>query len=277
MNGIEFIKMQGLGNDFAVIDAVDKTISLDSDKICAMADRRLGIGFDQLLLLQSSTHPDADFDYRVFNADGQEVEQCGNGARCMAKFIEHMGLGKGKRKWSLASLGGVFQVELLDSGLVKADMSAPDFTPESIPFVAANRASLYEAVFCGEKREFGVVSMGNPHAVMQVPDVASALVDTLGAAMNESKLFPQGVNVGFFQCVNDEEIILRVYERGVGQTLACGSGACAAVVIGRLWGLLQAKVVVKLAVGELLISWAGEGHVVEMIGPAEIVYQGRWF
>ena len=273
---IKFTKMHGLGNDFVVINAIDQSIELSAEKIQAMANRRSGIGFDQLLLLQSPTNDAADFDYRIFNADGGEVEQCGNGARCMAKFIQCAGLMADRSQWVLSSLGGLLTVSLVENDLVAVNMGVPEFEPKNIPFVAQSRASTYQVDICHEKLDIGVVSMGNPHAVVQVPDLASAPVDYLGAELGKLAQFPQGVNVGFMQVNAPDQIALRVYERGVGETLACGSGACAAVVMGRFWGLLTESVVVALSMGDLLINWPGEGQSVEMIGPAEISFQGTW-
>lgn len=272
---IEFSKMQGLGNDFVVIDAVDRPVPLAADRVRRLADRRLGVGCDQVLLLEPATAGSgADFGYRIFNADGGEVEQCGNGARCMARFVwEHRCPGRDEVVFDTA--GG--QVRLLrePDGRVRADMGVPRLDPAEIPFEAAVRHTTYELDVDGREVVVAAVSMGNPHAVLRVRDVDQAPVASLGARIEHHPRFPRRANVGFMQVAARDRLRLRVYERGVGETLACGTGACAAVVAGRLQGLLDSSVTVALRGGELTVEWAGEGQPVWLTGPAEHVFAGH--
>lgn len=272
---IPFTKMQALGNDFAVIDGVSHPVALTRAQIQLMADRHFGIGFDQLLLLEPARTPDADFNYRIFNADGGEVEQCGNGARCLGRFIHENGL-SAKTSFTVATLAGKLQIRLEANNTVNVAMGIPVFEPAQIPFIMAAQALRYDLPVEGQTVEIGAVNIGNPHAVIAVADVDTAPVRQLGTKIEKHPLFPRGVNVGFMQIVDPEQIRLRVYERGAGETLACGSGACAAVVIGNSRGLLADKVTVKLPGGALSVSWSGPGTAVWLAGPAETVFTGEW-
>ncbi|MFC0180602.1 diaminopimelate epimerase [Thorsellia kenyensis] len=270
---MQFTKMHGLGNDFMVIDAVTQNVFLTPQTIKHLADRHLGVGFDQLLLVEPPYEPDVDFHYRIFNADGSEVAQCGNGARCFARFVQHKGLIK-SNTISVSTQNRKMVLSILSNGHVKVDMQAPIFDPALIPFKAIKQEKTYllrvddKTVFCG------AVSMGNPHCVLTVDDIDKAPLESLGASIELHERFPDRVNVGFMQILTKDSIALRVFERGVGETKACGSGACAAVAVGILQGELINKVTVKLLGGELVIEWQGEGHPLYMTGPAEIVYDG---
>ena len=270
---LEFTKMQGLGNDFVVIDACSRPVELGPDQFRFFADRHFGIGCDQILLVEKSERPGVDFRYRIFNADGGEVEQCGNGARCFVRFVHDSAL-TSKREISVETLGGVISLKLEEDGEVTVNMGEPVFEPEKIPFVADRRAITYDLDLGSAQIEVSVVSMGNPHAVSLVPDVDAAPVAEYGALIESHPRFPKRVNAGFMQIVDRGHIRLRVYERGAGETLACGTGACAAVVSGVARGLLDDQVRVSTRGGELRIAWAGEGHPVWMTGPAVKVYQG---
>ena len=270
---IEFTKMHGLGNDFIVIDAISQTINLRAEQVRAMADRHFGIGCDQLLLVERPTTPAAEFRYRIFNADGGEVEQCGNGARCFAVFVREKGL-TSNTVIPVETAGGLIELKV-EQDQVTVDMGVPAFLPESLPFIANNQAKSYSLMVNGAEYAIGAVSMGNPHAVLQVDDVDTADVETIGAAIESHEQFPQRVNVGFMEIVNRDEIRLRVYERGAGETLACGTGACAAVAVGRLLGKLDEQVTVHLHGGSLTIRWQGEGQRLLMTGPATTVFQGK--
>lgn len=252
---INFSKMQSLGNDFVVIDATQIPFQLTKADIQQMADRRCGIGFDQLLILELSTKADCDFNYRIFNADGGEVGQCGNGARCMARFIELNHLSH-KKAWVFSTATSEIKVNLIDE-MVQVEMPIPIV----LPAIEATVAS---------------VDLGNPHVVIQVEDVDELDLENASQPYVQHSAFPQGVNVGFMQIINPEHIRLRVYERGVGMTLACGSGACAAVVAGRLQGLLETKVQVDQPGGRCSVSWEGEGSPVYLTGPAEHCFDGVW-
>ncbi|HFC53858.1 MAG TPA: diaminopimelate epimerase [Gammaproteobacteria bacterium] len=271
---LEFTKMHGLGNDFVVVDAVNQSFHPDSEQVRAIADRHFGVGCDQLLLVERAQHPGADFRYRIFNADGVEVEQCGNGARCFARFLRERGLWSGDRIRA-ETRAGIITLRIEPDGQVTVAMGVPRFQPEQIPFLAAGRRDRYRLDLDGTSVVIGVVSMGNPHAVLQVDDVREAPVAGLGAAIGASREFPQGVNVGFMQPVSGERIRLRVFERGVGETLACGSGACAAMVVARQWGLVDDRVMVELPGGSLQIRWEGGESQVFMTGPATTVFEGR--
>lgn len=270
---IEFTKMHGLGNDFVVIDAISQSISLNTKQIRALSDRHFGIGCDQLLLVEKPTSPAAEFRYRIFNADGGEVEQCGNGARCFAVFVREKGL-TDNSVISVETAGGLIEL-IVEENQVTVDMGVPDFQPENLPFLTKNQAETYSLMVNGAEYAISAVSMGNPHAVLQVDDVAAADVETTGAAIESHKQFPQRVNVGFMEIVNREKIRLRVFERGAGETLACGTGACAAVAVGRLLGKLNEQVTVYLHGGSLKINWQGEGQRLLMTGPATTVFQGK--
>jgi len=271
---LEFTKMHGLGNDFVVIDAINQQVALDAEQLRRLAERRFGIGCDQLLLVETASTPQADFRYRIFNADGGEVGQCGNGARCFMRFVREHGL-TDKSELRVETASGPLLLIQEDDGLISVDMGVPRLQPHDIPFDAPAYASRYPLEVDGEMLEIAAVSMGNPHAVLQVHDIDSAPVAELGPAIERHTRFPQRTNAGFMQVVDPETVRLRVYERGTGETLACGSGACAAVVAGRMWDLLAPRVKVILTGGELVVSWAGEGHPVMMTGPATTVYEGR--
>ena len=270
---LNFTKMHGLGNDFVVIDGINQTVALDAAQIRRLADRHFGIGCDQVLLVEASDRPDADFRYRIFNADGGEVEQCGNGARCFARFVRNHGLTQ-KDELRVITAGGLLRLRLLPEGQVAVDMGQPRLEPADAPFFATERAPRYPIAADGVELEIGVVSMGNPHAVLLVDDVDHAPVAHLGPLLERHGRFPQRANVGFMQVIAPDHIRLRVFERGTGETLACGSGACAAVVVGRLWGRLWPNVRVELPGGELSIHWAGEGESVTLTGPATTVFEG---
>lgn len=271
---VRFTKMHGLGNDFMVIDALSQRVKLTPKIVRKLSDRNLGIGFDQLLLVEPPSRPDMDFRYRIYNADGSEVEHCGNGARCFGRFVRDRRLTM-KDEIRVETARGEATIYLLKDRQVDVDMGAPELTPAEIPFQAEQQAVSYPVEVAGQTVELSAVSMGNPHGVLVVDDVDSAPVETLGPALEAHPRFPQKANIGFMQVVSRNEIRLRVYERGAGETLACGTGACAAVVAGRLRDLLDEEVLVHLPGGELRISWAGEGSAVRMIGPAATVFEGQ--
>ena len=271
---MSFTKMHGLGNDFVVVDAMHQTVELNPEQIRHIAARRTGIGCDQLLLVETSERSDCEFRYRIFNADGGEVEQCGNGARCFARFVHAKGL-TASTSIPVETRAGRIELNILADGQVSVDMGVPRLEPAEIPFEAGNRAPLYALSVEGETLDIGVVSMGNPHAVIEVPHIASAPVERLGPAIESNPRFPARVNAGFMEIVDRTHIRLRVYERGAGETLACGTGACAAVVSGRLQGQLDESVCVQLPGGELVVSWPGEGQPVRMNGPATFVFEGN--
>jgi len=270
---IPFSKMHGLGNDFVVLDGVTRGIRLSPEQIRRIADRHFGIGCDQLLLVERASAPGTDFRYRIFNADGGEVEQCGNGARCFVRFVHDKDLTH-KREIAVETLGGVIRPRLEPDGQVTVDMGMPRFDPADIPFTAPARAERYDLDLDGHTVEVSALSMGNPHAVLLVPDVALTNLAGDGPRIEGHARFPRRVNAGFMQVIDRGHIRLRVYERGVGETLACGSGACAAVVAGRQRGLLDATVEVSLPGGNLRVAWEGEGHPVFMTGPATTVFEG---
>ncbi|TCS44016.1 diaminopimelate epimerase [Reinekea marinisedimentorum] len=269
---LKFTKMHGLGNDFMVIDGVTQAVELNESQIEKWASRNFGIGFDQLLLVEPPSRPDRDFRYRIFNADGSEVENCGNGARCFARFVLDNKL-IDNPLIRVETAGGDLELHVQDDGQVTVDMGRPRLRPEKIPFNASERAALYPLNVNGEVLHIGAVSMGNPHAVLKVENVDTAPVETLGPLIENHADFPQRVNAGFMEVVDRNHIKLRVFERGVGETLACGTGACAAVVSGIINGWLDPRVSVKLPGGELIIEWPGEGNVM-MTGPASRVFEG---
>lgn len=271
---IRFSKMHGLGNDFVVIDAISQSVRLTPEKIRQLADRHFGIGCDQVLLVEVPSQPNVDFRYRIFNCDGSEVENCGNGARCFAVFVRERRL-TGKRVIKVETAGGIIELRVQDDEQVSVDMGVPRLLPEKIPFVAEQQSITYPLDVAGQVCTISAVSMGNPHAVMLVDDVKTAPVEQLGPLVENHPRFPARVNAGFLQIVSRDEINLRVYERGAGETLACGTGACAAVVTGRLRGLLNETVKVNLPGGSLRIRWAGEGQPVVMTGPAVTVFHGQ--
>ncbi|MBK8537826.1 MAG: diaminopimelate epimerase [Candidatus Competibacteraceae bacterium] len=268
-----FTKMHGLGNDFVVIDGINQAVMLDPAWIRRLADRHFGIGCDQVLLVEASDQAEADFRYRIFNADGGEVEQCGNGARCFARFVCDHGLTE-KDDLRVITAAGLLRLHLQPDGRVAVDMGQPRLEPTDIPFFATARALRYPIAADGLELEVGVVSMGNPHAVLLVDNVDQAPVTHLGPLLERHGRFPKRTNVGFMQIVTPDQIRLRVFERGTGETLACGTGACAAVVAGRLWGRLWPNVRVELPGGELTVHWAGEGESVIMTGSATTVFEG---
>ncbi|MCC7038831.1 MAG: diaminopimelate epimerase [Burkholderiales bacterium] len=269
-----FTKMQGLGNDFVVIDAVHQDVALDPASVRRLADRRLGVGCDQVLVVEPA-RGDADFRYRIFNADGGEVEQCGNGARCFVVFVRDHGL-TDKRSIRVETAGGVIVPCIGDDGLVTVDMAVPRFRAEDVPFTGGTGASVEALDVDAVQVQVSVLSMGNPHAVQVVADVDAAPVTEQGPRIEHHPRFPQRVNVGYMQVVDRATIRLRVWERGAGETPACGTGACAAVVAGVRRGLLDAPVRVIVRGGELRIDWQGEGAPVRMTGPAVTVYEGTW-
>lgn len=271
---VEFTKMHGLGNDFVVIDAVSRPLSLSPDQVRMIAHRRLGVGCDQVLLVESAKRPGVDFSYRIYNADGGEVEQCGNGARCFALFARATGL-SGKDTLIVETSSGVIQLYLEQGGQVRVNMGAPCLDPKAIPFVTDAEAKSYRVEVEDQRIELGAVSMGNPHAVLLVDDVAGAPVGRLGPLLETHPRFPARVNVSFMEIAKRAHIRLRVWERGVGETPACGTAACAAVVVGRQQGRLDDKVAVDLPGGRLLVSWSGGGEPVWMTGSATRVFEGQ--
>ncbi|WP_432208361.1 diaminopimelate epimerase [Acinetobacter variabilis] len=271
---LEFTKMHGLGNDFMVVDLISQRAYLDTLTIQRLANRNFGVGFDQLLIVEPPDIPSADFKYRIFNADGSEVEQCGNGVRCFARFVHERQLTT-KTKIKVQTKAGIVEPELGANGWVRVNMGYPKFLPQEIPFVAEEPENLYDIDLAGgEKLTIDVVNMGNPHAVTIVPDVLTADVAKIGPQVESHVRFPARVNAGFMQIIDEKHARLRVYERGVGETLACGTGACAAAVSGMRRGLLASKVEIELAGGKLQIEWK-EGDVVWMTGPTATVYEGR--
>lgn len=271
---LNFTKMQGAGNDFVVIDSYTQPISLTTDQIKFIANRYFGVGCDQLLMVEKTTTPNVDFRYRIFNADGGEVEQCGNGARCFVRFVVEKGLTQ-KHEISVETASGVISLQLQDDGQVTVNMGAPRFAPAQVPFEAPSQQTLYPLALTQTEIQISAVSMGNPHAVTVVNDVNTAPVAEYGPQIESHPRFPQRVNAGFMQVLNPHAINLRVYERGSGETLACGTGACAAAVSGIQLGLLSSPVVVNTRGGQLTITWAGNQSPVMMTGPAEIVFDGE--
>lgn len=271
---IQFTKMHGLGNDFVVIDGINQEIDLSEEQVQLIADRHFGVGCDQLLLVESAETDDVDFLYRIFNADGSEVEQCGNGARCFAVFVREKGLTT-KDLIRVETSSGVIELHVQPDGQVTVDMGVPEFNPWNIPFNADTRLDEYSLDVNGQVLKIGAVSMGNPHAVTIVKNVDTAAVDELGAGIESHPLFPNRVNAGFMQIIDDTHIRLRVFERGAGETLACGTGACAAMAIGCLQGYLSNEVQVALPGGNLQISWQGDASPVMMTGPATTVFEGK--
>ncbi|VVD85976.1 Diaminopimelate epimerase [Pandoraea aquatica] len=277
---LKFTKMQGAGNDFVVIDGISQTIDFTPEQWRALADRHFGVGADQLLLVERSTMPGVDFRYRIFNADGGEVEHCGNGARCFVKFVRDTGL-TDKQTVKVEVQQGVITLTMREDGQVSVDMGAPILTPSDVPFDAAGLEgrregddTLWPLDVAGKTTWISVVSMGNPHAVQVVDNVDTAPVETDGPLVERHPRFPRRVNAGFLQVVNPHEARLRVYERGAGETLACGTGACAAAVAGIRRGLLKAPVAIETHGGTLTIDWDGASGPVIMTGPAATVFEG---
>ena len=271
---LKFTKMHGLGNDFVVFDAISQSVDLTPAQFQFIADRHFGIGCDQILLVERPTRTDADFRYRIFNADGGEVEQCGNGARCFVRFVHEKGLSP-KTEIRVETAAGIIVPRLETNGQVTVNMGVPRFEPAEIPFVAEQRALTYLLGLEGKLAEVSVLSMGNPHAVQLVEDADSAPVAVEGPQIESHPCFPARVNAGFMQVLDRGHIKLRVYERGAGETLACGTGACAAAVAGITRGLLDGEVRVTTRGGELTIRWEGEGQPVWMTGPAVTVFEGE--
>ena len=270
---LKFTKMQGLGNDFVVIDAVNQSVRLSPAQRRLLADRHFGVGCDQILLVEGAVG-DADFRYRIYNADGGEVEQCGNGARCFVRYVHDRGMTQ-KNEIRVETSGGLIIPRLEANGEVSVNMGMPKFEPQQIPFITEKRAMTYSIGIDGRQVEISAVSLGNPHAVQLVEDVDGAPVITEGALIENHPSFPKRVNAGYMQVVDRTHIRLRVYERGAGETLACGTGACAAVVIGIERGLLQSTVQVNMSGVELTVRWEGEGQPVWMTGPAVTVFDGE--
>ena len=271
---LKFTKMHGAGNDFVVLEALARPLALTPQQLRSIADRRFGVGCDQILQVEPPRQPDTDYYYRIFNADGGEVEQCGNGARCFMRYLRDRGL-TSKRELRVGTRAGVIVPRLEDDGRVTVDMGVPVFEPSRIPFDAPARAPSYTLEVDGRQLEICALSMGNPHAVQIVGDIERAPVGTEGPLIERHPRFPGRVNAGYMQVVDRRRILLRVYERGAGETLACGTGACAAVVAGVMRGLLDREVVVTTRGGDLGISWAGEGKPVMMTGPAATVFEGE--
>ena len=275
MTAISFTKMQGVGNDFVVIDATRTPFMLDAAQIRLLADRRFGVGCDQVLVVARPDSADADFRYRIFNADGGEVEQCGNGARCFVVFVRERGLTT-KREIRVETKAGVIVPALTPDGEVIVDMGVPHFRPEEIPFVGGSGAIEEPLDVAGRTRSISALSMGNPHAVQVVADIDAAPVAAEGPLIERHERFPRRVNAGYMQVVDRANIRLRVWERGAGETLACGTGACAAVVAGIRRGLLDQDVRVMTRGGPLTIRWEGDGRSVWMKGAATKVFEGEW-
>ena len=269
---LQFAKMHGAGNDFMVMRWPSGVRLPDQALVRRWADRRRGTGFDQLLLIEAEYQGPEDGAYRVFNADGTEVEQCGNGVRCVARFLAAE---SGADRLKLMSTGGAVEARILADGQVSVSFGEPDFSPAALPFEVEDEAATYELRLGGREVEFGAVSLGNPHAVIRTDSVDQAPVGILGAEFQEHSAFPRGVNVGFMEVRDTERIELRVFERGVGETLACGTGAAAAVAIGRQWGLLGTRVDVSLPGGVLEVNWQGPGSPLWLAGPTTWVYEGQ--
>jgi diaminopimelate epimerase len=286
MRSLKFTKMHGLGNDFMMINAYTTPIHLSPEDIRYLGNRYQGVGFDQLLIVEKPTHSEAQFKYRIFNTDGGEVEQCGNGARCFARFVQEEGLTH-ENTFAVETLKGIIRPTVKENGRVQVDMGIPHFEPASLPFLSNlsivslhHHKTLYTLTInqdlgLGDAVSFGVVSMGNPHAIISVPFIELAPVQLLGAFLEVHPAFPNRVNVGFAQYVNDHTIHLRTFERGVGETQACGTGACAAAADGLLRGILQGSVNVHMKGGALTIEWAGEDKPLLMTGPATTVFRGE--
>ncbi|MEZ5446604.1 MAG: diaminopimelate epimerase [Gammaproteobacteria bacterium] len=271
---LSFTKMHGLGNDFVLLNGFRKPLSLTPEHVRHLADRHFGVGCDQVLIVEPP-RGEADVHYRIYNADGGEVEHCGNGVRCVARYLREEGIVIRDEITVETMKGGLSKVYIEAGGLVRVNMGAPRFEPAEIPMQVRGRASSYQVEVGGGHVSVGAVSMGNPHAVIRVDNVDTAPVSTLGPMIEHHPLFPQGVNVGFMQVVDAAHVKLRVFERGTGETLACGTGACAAVVVGRMHGLLKPVVDVQLPGGHLSISWAEPGQPVWMTGPAARVFEGQ--
>ena len=271
---LTFVKMHGLGNDFVVLDGIRQSVALSTAQLRFLADRHFGVGCDQILLVEAAGQPDVDFRYRIFNADGGEVEQCGNGARCFVRFVHEQGLTE-KRAIRVETVSGVIVPRLEDDGLVSVDMGVPVLAPARIPFISASDELVQTLRIADREIAITAVGMGNPHAVQLVADVDTAAVEQQGPMIESHPCFPQRVNAGFMQVCDRQSIRLRVFERGAGETLACGSGACAAVVAGVGRGLLDSPVRVETRGGTLSVAWDGPGTPVLMTGPAVTVFKGE--
>lgn len=271
---MKFSKMHGLGNDFVVIDATKQPFTLSSAQIQQVANRRLGVGFDQMLVLEKPKANGCDFHMRIFNPDGGEVGQCGNGARCIAHFIKNQRLSD-KTEFQISTITEMLSLAIQKDSGVRVKMGIPRFKLKEIPFVADAENHFYEIEFEGKPVKFSVVNVGNPHAVIRVDKIDCHDVATIGPFLSKHKRFPEEVNVGFMQVIDPQHVRLHVYERGTGETLACGSGACAAMAVGRRNGWLNERVSVNQPGGNLQIDWAGPGEQIVMCGPAKLVYQGE--
>ncbi|WP_319640525.1 diaminopimelate epimerase [Coxiella endosymbiont of Dermacentor marginatus] len=273
---INFTKMHGLGNDFVVIDATKQPFQMTTPQIQKMAHRRLGIGFDQLLVIElPKSCYTVDFHFRIFNADGSEVSQCGNGACCIARYIYANQLTE-RNELRVSTLKDILELKIQSDDTVSVKMGIPRFNPADVPFIASKTANFYDLEIDNQKIKLGVVNIGNPHAVIPVDTIDALLVSKLSPRLSTHKCFPKGINVGFMQVINSQNIRLRVYERGAGETLSCGSGACAAMVVGRRSGLLQKRVVVEQPGGSLFIDWEGFLAPVIMTGSAATIFRGEW-
>ena len=269
-----FTKMHGLGNDFVVLDAVRQSIRLNADIIKRIADRNLGIGCDQVLVIEPPTDRNIDFNYRIFNCDGSEVEQCGNGARCIGRYIKDQQL-SGKKTLRIKTKNRVMEITTTTKNMITANMGEPSFIPADIPLDSEQQNDLYSIDINNSSLKIAALSVGNPHAVLQVDNIDQADVETIGSLIQKHSLFPESVNVGFMQIIDHQNLALRVYERGVGETQACGSGACAAAVAAIKQGLVDKTIEIKLLGGKLTIEWQGEGQPILMTGPAETVFHGK--
>ena len=269
-----FTKMHGLGNDFVVLDAVRQSVRLTTDIIKRMADRNLGIGCDQVLVIEPPTDRNIDFNYRIFNCDGSEVEQCGNGARCIGRYIKDQQL-SGKKTLRIKTKNRVMEITTTTKNMITANMGEPSFIPADIPLDSEQQNDLYSIDINNSSLKIAALSVGNPHAVLQVDNIDQADVETIGSLIQKHSLFPESVNVGFMQIIDHQNLALRVYERGVGETQACGSGACAAAVAAIKQGLVDKTIEIKLLGGKLTIEWQGEGQPILMTGPAETVFHGK--
>ena len=270
---LQFAKMHGLGNDFVVFDAINQNVSFSNEQLRWIADRKRGVGCDQILVVRPADEDGVDFNYQIYNANGEEVEQCGNGARCIGRFLVHNGLTK-KRSINIKTISGVYNINLRDDDFVTVNMGKPIFAPEKIPFIASSPASSYILEVEGQEYEIGAVSMGNPHAVLRVEDITQAPVLTLGPKIETHSMFPNKANVSFMQVIDKQHIALRVFERDVGETSACGTGACAAVVVGQAQQLLAQQVNVELPGGSLQIECEHTAAPVFMTGPAQLSFEG---
>ncbi|MHC6228012.1 diaminopimelate epimerase [Pseudomonas sp. X10] len=271
---LRFTKMHGLGNDFMVLDLVSQHAHIQPKHAKQWGDRHTGIGFDQLLIVEAPSNPDVDFRYRIFNSDGSEVEQCGNGARCFARFVQDKRL-TAKKRIRVETKGGIIELDVRNDGQVCVDMGPPRLAPAEIPFDAPTQALSYPLDVAGRRVELAAISMGNPHAVLRVDDIKTAPVHELGPQIEHHPRFPQRVNVGFLQVIDRHRANLRVWERGAGETQACGTGACAAAVAAISQGWMESPVSLDLPGGRLTIEWAGPGKPVLMTGPAVRVFEGQ--